>query len=99
MKKIVWLTLAVFVIVLFSGCVITRPSMAPPPAKKEIRPHKPGPKYIWITGHWKWTGAKYVWIPGHWVKARPGKIWVPGQWKKKGHTWIWIPGHWKKKKR
>ena len=97
MKKIAWLTLVIFVLILLGSCIVAGPIVAPPPLKKEVRSLKPGPNYVWISGHWKWTGSKYVWVSGYWSKAPKGKIWVPGHWKKKGRNWVWIPGHWKKK--
>jgi hypothetical protein len=30
---------------------------------------KPGPKYIWVAGHYKHNKfGKLVWVPGHWKK-------------------------------
>jgi hypothetical protein len=32
-------------------------------------PHKSGPNYIWVGGHYKNNKfGKLVWIPGHWKK-------------------------------
>jgi len=95
MKKYAWIVLIGFVLIIISSCVIAKPTYAPPPLRKDIRPHKPGPNSVWILGHWKWSGGKYFWIPGYWTKPRPGKIWVPGHWKKVGPHWVWKPGHWR----
>lgn len=97
MKKVACLTFLCFIFVLFAGCVVSGPAMAPPSPKKIIRPLKPGANYIWISGHWKWSGGQYVWVSGHWTKPRPGKIWISGHWKKRGHRWVWTRGHWKKR--
>ena len=47
------------------GCASTPP---PPPLRVEVRPARPGPKAVWVPGHWKWRGRArgHVWIPGHW---------------------------------
>lgn len=30
---------------------------------------KPGPKYVWIAGHYKHNKfGKLVWVPGHWKR-------------------------------
>lgn len=30
---------------------------------------KPGPKYVWVAGHYKHNKfGKLVWVPGHWKK-------------------------------
>lgn len=30
---------------------------------------KPGPKYIWVAGHYKHNKfGKLVWVPGHWKR-------------------------------
>jgi len=50
------------------GCAPLPPA---PPLRVELRPASPGPRAVWVPGHWKWRGRArgYVWIPGHW-KAR-----------------------------
>ena len=48
-----------------SGCAAPPP---PPPLRVEVRPAAPGPKAVWVPGHWKWRGRArgYDWAPGHW---------------------------------
>ena len=78
------------------GCAATVYAPGPPPPRKaEVKPVPPGPKAIWVAGHWKWTGHEWAWVRGHWVKAPRGK-WVPGRWEKRPRGHVWIPGHWKK---
>jgi hypothetical protein len=64
MRKFAWLVLLSFVLTMLMGCIAARPRVAPPPLKKEVRPHKPGPNFVWIPGHWKWSGGRYVWVRG-----------------------------------
>jgi hypothetical protein len=97
MKKIVWFSLLGFLFIFIAGCVIAQPTTAPPPVKKEIRAAKPGPAFVWISGHWKWSGPGYTWVAGYWRRAPAGKVWVPGRWEKRGNHWVWITGHWKRR--
>lgn len=95
MKKTAWCVLLIFIWVFIASCVVSHPTVAPPPPKNEVKTPKPGPNYVWISGHWKWTGGNYVWVSGHWTRAKPGKVWVPGHWEKRGNHWVWISGHWR----
>jgi hypothetical protein len=80
------------------NCAPPRPVHEPPPPhRQEVRPHKPGPNYIWISGHYVMRHGRWVWVSGHWEKRRPGHVWVEGHWVKRGGRWVWVPGHWKKK--
>ena len=88
-----------FVCALVVGCggptvVVKR---QPPPLRTEVRPVKPFPNAVWISGHWEWNRARndYVWVSGHWVKARPGRTWVAGHWKKVPGGWAWVKGYWR----
>jgi len=97
MKKITLFALFIMIVFLLGGCIVTHPTTSPPPVKKEVRTAKPGPMFIWITGHWKWTGSSYSWVSGHWTKASKGKAWIQGHWEKRAAKWVWISGHWKKR--
>jgi len=35
----------------------------------KITVNKPGPKYVWVPGHFIHKNGKKVWIPGHWKKV------------------------------
>lgn len=61
-----------------------------------VKPRRPGKKYVWIEGHWKWNAKhqKYVWIDGRWVKPPQNKVWKAGYWKKVPNGWVWISGTW-----
>ncbi len=67
---------------------------APPSPRLETKPPRPGPRAVWIPGHWKWNGREYVWVSGHWEVHPKGSRWIPGHWKKTRHGWKWVPGHW-----
>jgi hypothetical protein len=70
-------------------------STAPPPLKVEAKPAPPGPKAVWIDGHWQWNGNRYVWAGGHWER-NPKGTWVAGHWKKTPRGHVWVAGHWKR---
>jgi hypothetical protein len=95
-KKIFQFLLVVFFsFSLFNCAPPPRPRSAPPPLRKEVRPPKPGPKYVWISGHHVWRHGHWHWIRGHWAKRKHGKTWVPGHWVKRGRHWVWVKGHWR----
>jgi hypothetical protein len=78
-----------------SGVDVVYVQKAPPKAKAEVRPKKPGAKAIWVPGHWQWKGNKYVWVSGHWDANPRGRTWVPGRWEKRPRGWVWVSGHWR----
>jgi hypothetical protein len=96
MKRIVSIVSTVLIAsVLSLGCAGTAYVRTAPPAPKvETRPAKPGPKAVWIDGHWKWNGKRYVWQAGHWER-KPKGAWVAGHWKKTPRGHVWVKGHWK----
>ncbi len=96
MKRIAWLALLGFILIVFSDCVTVRPEVAPPPPQDEAQLAKPSPGHVWIAGLWAWKAGRYVWVPGHWVKAHRGRIWIPGHWVKRGRHWVWIKGRWRR---
>ena len=67
-----------------------------PPAHrvKVIRPAKPYPNAVWVSGRWHRSGGRYVWVNGHWLKPRPGYIYVQGKWCRTMHGWTYRPGYW-----
>jgi WXXGXW repeat (2 copies) len=67
----------------------------PPPAVQvEKPPHSPGPQFVWIAGHWAWTGSAYAWVDGRWVQAQG--TWIPGRHVKTAEGWVYQEGRWKK---
>jgi len=70
--------------------VVVKP---PPPPRAAVRPPaRPGPKYVWVKGHYVHGPGGYRWVAGAWkVPPRPGRVWVPGH----HRNGRWIPGHWR----
>jgi hypothetical protein len=94
MRRVIVFAFAVVVLFTFLvGCAVTYVPESPPPAKAEVKPPAPGPKAVWVDGHWKWSHGRYVWVPGHLVKKPHGK-WAPGHWEKRPRGWVWVKGHW-----
>lgn len=100
MKKLVMLT-ALFTLVIAAPTdaqvvVKIKPSR---PHVVAVKPACPGPHYVWIDGHWRWSKKKhdYVWVDGHWVKARKGHVWVDGHWADVPGGHKWVPGHWQRR--
>jgi len=76
-----------------SGVVVAR---TPPSLRVETRTVSPGRRYVWVRGHWRWTGRDYDWVPGRWVlRPRPAALWVEGRWQRRPGGWIWFGGHWR----
>ncbi len=89
---------------LTTGCAATDDLIEfapdPPPADRpEVKPQKPGVRYVWKPGHWAWrAGARrYVWSPGEWGRLRHPHhhAWVKGHWEQTGRGYKWIAGHWR----
>jgi hypothetical protein len=90
---------------LLSGCVIApaRPyyppddsvvMTAPPPPQQEYIGVAPAVGYIWLGGHWGWTGRSHAWVGGHWEAPRGGQRWLPPIWLPFRGGWHLRPGHW-----
>lgn len=67
----------------------------PPPAPvRVVQPPRPGPRYIWVPGHYTHSGGSYHWQRGHWkTPPRRNAVWVAPHYSvRKGH---WVRGHWR----
>jgi hypothetical protein len=74
---------------------VTYVGMAPPPSRVELIPAAPGPRYVWIAGHWGWHVREYMWVPGSWVTIEVGyREYRPGRWQHDRHGWYWVDGRW-----
>jgi hypothetical protein len=66
---------------------------APPPRIVERVVAAPAPGYVWLPGHYSWSGTQWLWVQGAWVlPPRPDARWVDGVWNPQ--TQQWIEGHW-----
>ena len=60
------------------------------------RPNNIRKNYIWVDGHWKWSGfyREYIWVKGKWIRERNGHYWVSGFWEVSLNGFIWVEGYW-----
>jgi hypothetical protein len=64
---------------------------------KVVKPLKPYPRAVWISGHWAFRSGRYIWVNGYWVKPRARHVYVPGHWEKSPRGWYFVAGRWVKK--
>jgi len=71
--------------------------IGPPPVVVERPSRRPGPRYVWVAGYYRWNGRRYVWVPGRWVKPprRSYTTWIPGRWVQGPRGWVWVQGRWR----
>jgi hypothetical protein len=69
---------------------------APPRNLVEVRVASPGPRYVWIAGHYGWQGGNYAWVSGRWdLPPQPRQRWVAGHWVHARQGWYWVEGRWR----
>ncbi len=67
----------------------------PPAPRREVRPARPGPDYVWVGGFYDNDGGRYGWIPGRWERrAAPDAYWIPSRYVRTSRGTIYEPGHW-----
>lgn len=97
MKRMILLN--VFMLTLLAGAAraeIVVKVGPPPPPPREVITVRPGPRHIWIPGHYGWDGRKYVWARGYWTPPPPGRAsWIPGRWDYRNGGHVWIEGRWR----
>ncbi len=70
--------------------------VGPPRPHREVMVVRPGPRHVWIPGHYQWTHGRYMWVRGYWVMPpRPHAVWVPGYWAPRHHGYVWVAGYWR----
>ena len=70
----------------------------PPTLRHEVVLVRPGPEFVWVSGHWDWAPAarSYVWVPGAWVRPpHAHAVWVEPRYERRGRSHFFIAGHWK----
>ncbi|MCA1582656.1 MAG: hypothetical protein LC796_14950 [Acidobacteria bacterium] len=67
----------------------------PPAPRREVRPARPGPEYVWVGGFYDNDRGRYGWIPGRWERrAAPDAYWIPARYVRTARGTIYEPGHW-----
>lgn len=96
------LVLALFGLVLLSGCEVVKENTtcpAIPALRAEVRPKPPvmEEEQLWQPGHWDWNGAAFNWRDGRWIK-REGRsnLWMDGSFvrDRTPGPCRWVPAHW-----
>ena len=69
----------------------------PPPTERvEVVTVSPGPRYVWVKGHYRWDGRDYDWTPGHWERPPRGyHSWESGRWAHDRQGWYYVEGRWR----
>ena len=67
----------------------------PPAARREKARPRPGKDYVFIKGHWGYSGGKYEWAPGRWDRPEANhRRWNDGHWAHDRHGYYWVEGSW-----
>ena len=70
--------------------------IAPPHARIEHRPIRPGPDYVWVGGYHRYEGNAYVWVPGRWERPpRAHAVWVAPRWHHQHDGYVFVEGYWR----
>lgn len=97
MKKMI--AAGIFALTLAAGVAEARgghPRYGPPPPPYEMMVSRPGPRHVWVPGHYRWTGNRYKWVRGRWIRApRPNAVWMPGFWAPQRGGYVFMGGYWR----
>ncbi|MBN9614890.1 MAG: YXWGXW repeat-containing protein [Acidobacteriales bacterium] len=70
--------------------------VGPPRVIVERPVPRPGPRYVWLPGYYRWGGVRYVWVPGKYeIPPRPGVVWVAPRWVQRNGSWVFVEGFWR----
>ena len=80
----------------FNSCSSSERVTVRPSAVVTVRPNRPSPRHVWVSGEWRWDNGNYQYADGYWAEPQRGRHgWVEGHWKHKRGGWVWVPGHWR----
>jgi hypothetical protein len=96
MKKYVYFSVLLIVVVCFTSCGPSYVVRERPSEVIYLRPAPPTAEHVWISGDWVWEGGRYIWHEGHYERRRPGFRWEEGRWIGAHRGWRWLPGHWRR---
>jgi len=70
---------------------------APPRAKRETRPVRPGRNHMWIKGYWERQNDQWAWAGGRWEEpARRGSRWIKPRYHHEKDGYRYEAGRWSK---
>jgi hypothetical protein len=73
------------------GRATVRTSEPPPPRVVVVQPRA---GYVWVDGHWDWSGSHWLWRDGYWERERTGYVYVQGRWVNEPHGRRYVRGYW-----
>jgi len=77
------------------GRVVLVDAPPPPLMHEDIPPHPPGPRHVWLEGHWRYYAGHYVWVGGHFeLPPRTHARFVPPHWDQQGAAHLFVEGYW-----
>jgi hypothetical protein len=68
-----------------------------PPIRHEVVIARPGPRYVWVPGYWRWDPypRHYVWVGGSWLlPPYPGAVWYGPRVVYRYHHPYYYGGYW-----
>src|SRR5258706_13515296 len=69
--------------------------IAPPPPREEVLP-PPRHGFIWVPGHWEWSGRRHIWVHGLWLRERHGYRYREPAWVEREGRWTMERGRWER---
>lgn len=95
MKKLFSFCLIAFTILLFVSCAPSVVAVRPGPVTV-VRPLRPSPMHVWVSGSYVWRGGRYRYVDGYWaLPRRHRQTYVEGYWKPVRRGYVWVPGYWR----
>ena len=94
--------IAVVLVALASAPALAAPAgvfvPAPPPVARveRVLPRAAAPTFVWVPGHYSWSGRRYLWIRGAWLPPpRTAWIWQPPRWVVVDGRGQFFEGYWR----
>lgn len=95
MKQLFPVCLIVVIALLLGSCAPSVVAVRPGPVTV-VRPLRPSPAHVWVSGGYVWRGGRYRYVDGYWaVPRRHRQTYVEGYWKPVRRGYVWVPGYWR----
>ncbi len=95
MKKYLFIAALAFIALTgLNSCSSSERVTVRPAAVVTVRPNRPSPRHVWVSGDYVWRNGRYVYVNGYWAEPRRGRYWTEGYWQPGRRGYVWVPGHW-----